>query len=121
VAVAVPVARVASVAIRPVASLATVPVDPAAILAAVAIGPVAVPVGPGAGLRALAFDVRALTLHLRTLAPDLRAGLALLHPRARFAAMAALRIVAARMIAALRIMGAGAVWPREGRAEWGED
>src|SRR3546814_20170604 len=96
-AVAVPVARVAPVAIRPVASFATVPVDPVAILAAVAIGPVAV----RAGLRALTLDVRALALHLRPFASDLRTGLALLHPRARFAAMIALRILAARLIAAL--------------------
>src|SRR3546814_13459005 len=61
------------------------------------------------------------SLHLRPCASDLRTGLALLHPRARFAAMIALRILAARMIAALRIVGAGAVGPREGRAERGED
>src|SRR3546814_14089042 len=69
----------------------------------------------------MTLDVRALALHLRPFASDLRTGLALLHPRARFAAMIALRILAARMIAALRIVGAGAVGPREGRAERGED
>src|SRR3546814_13248092 len=69
----------------------------------------------------MTLDVRALALHLRPFASDLRTGLELLHPRARFAALIALRILAARMIAALRIVGAGAVGPREGRAERGED